>query len=231
MPNLLSKRWYASKTWLTQFIDTTIVPIDTSGSLATIKKWLKAVTTDATSTVGISPEPRPPEKFLNDELIMLDNKRGQAFDAGGNGHKATRRSARLLCLVQGAVGVKPGGKGFSLEVGAVHGGQFHGNGNGSGANDKPDALVKAYRDQAVKASEAAAWFIYAVRNKGASMDAIVTALKNRLDENRDINPVLWNAIDSIVRTMETGIARGGAGEESAYWPSTWVSSSSSSSSS
>lgn len=228
---MLSKRWYASKSWLTQFVDPTVVPTDTSASLAIITKWLKAITTDATSTTGSGAESRPPEKFLNEELSTLDTKRGLAFDAGANGHKATRRSARLLRLVQGAIGVEPGGKGFCLEIGATHGGQFHGNGNGAGATDKPDAQVKAYRDQAVKASEAAAWFIYAVRNKATGPGNIVTALKNRLAENRDINPALWNAIDSIIRTMETGIARGGAGEESAYWPSTWVSSSSSSSSS
>jgi len=120
-----------------------------------------------------------------------------------------RKSARLVSMVQGAARAENVDSGFYASVADVNG------------------VAATYKTAVKNASKAAARFLQAAKNHGTGSAALIAKSLGKLaDANPTVDSLLLEEIRNLQAAIETTVAKGGAGEGSAYWPSSWVSSSS-----
>ena len=177
--------------------------VDPGGDRAKLTAWRKRL--QELPTVPTSPESK-----VETALENLFAPRNGLTNGNGN---PQRRSARLVRMVQGTVGGSPSGPGYYL-----------------GVADLPGAAAGPYQNLVQTASEEAAKFLDAAKdmaNGGGT--AIGAALKNLLDANPVIiTGDLRYELTELKEAILVAVAVGGAGDGSAYWPSIFISSSSSS---
>jgi hypothetical protein len=192
----LSRHWIATREAVVLFLAQAIH--DPNGRKPIVQSWLNGITLPLNTS---------PEDEYNAALKALDDARTIANDSGPN-----RRSARLMRMVQGAIGAKENGAGFYADVGELYPG---------------DQEVLDYQNSLKAAAIKASVFIRALKNGSVGIPQLVIALQDLLQNNADINPAVWEAIRRLLKSMKGMLAHlAGSGEGSAFWPSTYISSSS-----
>lgn len=183
-----------------------------------VKTWLDDITQNPAPATS-------PEGDLEAKLDLLASARDLASEMTTGGlnppQNHSRKSRRLLRLVQGTVGVEAGKSGFCATIGDMHPGGGAGN------------AVGKYYDAAADASLAAAKFLAFVkrdRMMNPTLSMVKTALEGLLTTvpTTPIDPFIKETIQGLVKSIDRFIGPGGGGDGSGYWPSTFISSSSSS---
>jgi hypothetical protein len=221
----LSRTWRIQKRALINFLK--LPPNDPGGAdIPLVRSWLNRLTGLPLPPTALPAPPYPPlagspEGDLHSALETLAGQYQQlsTFENGaGTVVKDRRRSDKLVRLVQGAVGSRPGGPGFYADIAVVA--QIT-------QADSLDDYKEAVRD----ASQAAAAFIRVARNKDTieGTAGIVQALRRLITNNPGVDPDILREVTKLRDAIRESLPReGGGGEGSAFWPSVWVSSSSSS---
>jgi hypothetical protein len=220
----LSRSWKRQKRAVLAFLN--LPPNDPDGDIPVVQNWLARLTGLPMHPNALPPPPYPPlagspEGDLHDALEELADQHQQlsTFENGaGNPVSDKRRSDKLVRLVQGAIGARPGGPGFYAGIADV------------ALITQADSFDD-YKAAVRNASEAAAAFIRKARNKSTLEGTIglVHALKRLINNNGGVDPDILNELKKLKEAVRATIPReGGGGEGSAFWPSVWVSSSSSS---
>lgn len=199
----LTEYWQRKKFVLNQFLTAAITPLGPAGDKTIVQNWLNGMTTA-----------EAPLEVKLDEVISEFTK---VTDRGsGAKPNSDRRSARLVAMVQGAAKVKPDGKGYFANVADLPAG------GGS--------PVTPYKNAVKDASEAAAEFLWAVKNGLAGIGVINKAITNILTANPPASPdphaFVRNEIVRLQQSIQGFEDDPGRGEGSGFWPSTFISSSS-----
>ena len=200
--NNLTEYWEVKKFALNQFLTNTVTPLGPAGDKTTLQAWLTGMETQETP--------------LDTAIDLVITRFTEATDAGAGGKpKSDRRSARLVQMVQGAAKVQPNGKGYY--------------GNVADLPPSGGSPVQPYLNAVKAASEAAAEFLWAAKNGLIGLQTIDTAITNILAAN-PANPAHAFVRGEIVRlqkSIKEFILAPGRGEGSGFWPSSFISSSSS----
>lgn len=192
-------------------------------SAQTLKAWVDGI---ANAQQGGRPSY---EQALNDALQKVKEKRAAVTQNNGGPRNRNRRSSRLIRTVQGAIGAVPDGDGFFASVGSIAG---PGNGNGGGSTVPG---LTAYLNEVENASAAAADFLEAAKNRdpqngaGAGPAGLLAALGQIISSPpQGLGAVVLDELEGLSAAIAMYSARGGSGEGSGYWPSSFISSSSTS---
>jgi hypothetical protein len=209
--NRLTHYYRRKKRAILEFLKTA-VDSPAGGDLQVVRDWITAI------VPNVPPDGKSLEERLEAALKAVEDARIDA-KLVGSGH--TRRSERLYGLVVGAaVSATPEGdrEGFGLSVADTF----------IPPGAAGPAQLADYQAAVIKAAAVASEFLEAAKNNNN-----VTGLKDSLDAlilaNPTMNPDVLEELTGLVGAMKEYKDRGGVGGESAYWPSSWVSSSSSSS--
>ena len=209
--NKLSSYWRRKKQAVQNFLSSNPVDPAPGGNIATLRNWLNRL------IVAPAPGQKSLEDLLELALEDVNTKRADVTNGPGGNPKNKRRSARLIHMVQGTVGASPAGSGYFSAVGHIAQGTAHG--------------LIPYHRAVEAASEAAANFINAAKNTDFGGTAAIFEALDRLIRANDLpgaNPVILDELKGLRVSIDLFLARGGAGDGSAYWPSVFISSSSTS---
>jgi hypothetical protein len=209
LPNLnLTRYWRRKRAALDAFLK--LPPKDASAGKAdtdTLTGWFNGM-------VGPNTQSSLEAKL---DAALKDVRDALTPVSGTPGHRE-RRSARLVRLVQRAVGAGPDGSRYYMGVADANYAQA------GQAN-----LENKVRSAAVAAAD----FISAARNNiggaGGGLTRVWAALNALIGQNGDIDQVMLDELTGLAEAMREALPRAGSGDGSAFWPSTFVGSSSSSS--
>ena len=206
--NKLTAYWRRKKQAVQNFLSSN--PVDPApGYTTTLRDWMNRL------TVAPAANQKSLEDSLEAALDDLEAKRAAVTSGPAGNHPSRRRSARLVRMVQGAIGASPDGSGYYAGVGHI----APGNANG----------LTQYHQAVEATSVAAANFVNAAKNTDfGGAGAIFSALDQLIRANPGANPVTLDELKALRAAIDASIPRGGAGDGSAYWPSVFISSSSTS---
>ena len=204
--NKLTAYWRRKRQAVQSFIKSN--PVDPAGHTAVLKAWMNRL------TVAPAAGQKSLEDTLEAALDDLEAKRA-VVTYGPDGNDPTkRRSARLVRMVQGVVGASPEGSGYYSGVGLLTPGDAHG--------------IAQYHSAVETTSVAAANFLHAAKNTDfGGPGAIFSALDQLIRANPEANEVTLDELKALRAAIDASLPRGGAGDGSAYWPSIFISSSTS----
>lgn len=209
--NKLTAYWRRKKQAVKTFLGTTPAPIDPApgGQVAILRNWLNRLIVAPAGQKSL-------EELLELALEDLNTKRAAVTNGAAGNSKKKRRSARLVHMVQGAVDAAPDGSGYFAAVGHIAPGNAHG--------------LSQYHSAIEAASEAAANFVDVAKNTDFGGTGEIYAALDRLIRANDLpgaDQVVLDELKALRAAIDASIPRGGAGDGSAYWPSIFISSSTS----
>jgi hypothetical protein len=165
-----------------------------------VSEWALKLFGDSTAT----PETTGLKGALREALIDLDKKRIEITD---NQQGPKRRSARLVSMVQSAIGASPTGSGFYASVADA---------TMANVGDFSD-----YRGALRTASEALAEFYDTCRNEAGGGPGVMAEALQLVLDGSTITPGARLEIEGLIKSMNNAVPKSaGGGESSSTWPVT-----------
>ncbi len=171
-----------------------------SADKSTVSAWALRLFGDSTAV----PETTGLKGALKSALLDLDKKRIEITD---NQQGAKRRSARLVTMVQSAIGANPTGSGFYASV--------------ADATTSNVADFNDYRTALRTASEALAEFYDTCLNEAGGGPGVMAELLQNVLDGATVKPGVRLEIEGLIKSMNNATPRSaGGGESSSTWPVT-----------